>query len=337
MAEKDQEALEREIGTPGTDAPGTGAPGTEAPGTGPAAAAVKKPDDPEFELEFGEEGKKEKRKLKLSDLHKGYMQNDDYTKKTQDLASEREKIKDLIGWSESVKKNPEAVKLVIALSKALETGDKDRIAKAISVFEAKIEAKKEEAIEKIEDLEKELEGLDPESAEYKFAARMLKMNQALLKKMEDIDCKIKTTSDTVQKTQDERLKKEEEEAVQQASKVLNDALASLTDPKTGEVKIDSAEGLALWRKIVLSQLKDNPKEYKDEKDFVDTIKAAGKKAYEEINKMSEAALAKYIKTKETPIPHKPGGSGDPTPKANTFENLQSNIESALQAELDAKK
>ena len=151
MAEKDQEALEREIGTPGTDAPGTGAPGTEAPGTGPAAAAVKKPDDPEFELEFGEEGKKEKRKLKLSDLHKGYMQNDDYTKKTQDLASEREKIKDLIGWSESVKKNPEAVKLVIALSKALETGDKDRIAKAISVFEAKIEAKKEEAIEKIEE------------------------------------------------------------------------------------------------------------------------------------------------------------------------------------------
>lgn len=333
-------ALEKELGTPDTGAAGTGAAGTEAAGTGAPgteAPAAKPKDDPEFELEFGEEGKKEKRKIKLSDLHKGYMQNDDYTKKTQELSSEKEKIKDLIAWSESVKKNPEAVKLVISLSKALESGDKDRIAKAIGVFEAKVEAKKEETIEKIEDISKELEGLDPESPEYKVALRLLKQNQGLLKKLEDLEGKVEKTSGTVAKSQEEKEKQELEAAVEQASKVLNTTLAGLTDAKTGEVKLDSEEALGLWRKLVLSHLRDNPKEYKDEKDFVETVKAAGKKIYGEIQKMSETTLAKYIKTKETPIPHKPGGSGDATPKPMTMDNLQSNIETALQEELNNKK
>jgi hypothetical protein len=340
MGKEEMEGLEKEVlGIPTTEAAGTGAQGTEAAGTGAPGteAPVVKKDDPEFELEFGEEGKKEKKKIKLSDLHKGYMQNDDYTKKTQELSSEKEKIKDLIAWSENVKKNPEAVKLIINLSKALESGDKDRIAKAIGVFEAKVVAKKEETVEKIEDIEKELEGLDPESPEYKVTIRLLKQNQGFLKKLEDLEGKVDKTSGTIQKTQDDNDKKEMEAAVEQASKVLNTTLTSLTDAKTGEVKFDSDEAVGLWRKLVLSHLRDNPKEYKDENDFVETIKIAGKKIHAEISKMSEVALAKYIKTKETPIPHKPGGSGDATPKPMTMDNLQSNIETALQEELNNKK
>jgi len=340
MPEKDQADLEKELGLGDTAAASTASAGTEAAGTGAhstEAPATKAKDDPEFELEFGEEGKKEKKKLKLSELHKGYMLNEDYTKKTQEISSEKEKIKDLLNWSEAVKKNPEAVKLVINLSKALETGDKDKIAKAIGVFEAKVEAKKEETVEKIEDLEKELEGLDPESNEYKFAARMLKMNQGLLKKLEDLEGKVNSTTSTVEKTEQEKVKKAQEEAAAQASKVLNNTLASLTDSKTGEVKFDSDEGLALWRKLVLSHLRDNPKEYKDENDFVETVKAAGKKMFAEIGKMNEATLAKYIKSKDTTIPHKPGGSGDPTPKEMNMDNLQENIEAALKGELDKKE
>jgi hypothetical protein len=335
----DQAALEAELGTPGTTAAGTSAAGTEAAGSGTpkVEATPKTADDPEFDLEFGEEGKKEKKKVKLSDLHKGYMLNEDYTKKTQELSSERAKMKDLINWSESVKKNPEAVKLLVNLSKALETGDKDKISKAIGVFEAKVEAKKEATEEKIEDLEKELEGLDPDSNEYKFAARMLKMNQNLLKKLEDIEGKVNKTTSTVEETEKEKAKLAEKDAVERASKVLNDTLASLTDPKAGEVKLDSEKATGLWKKLVIAHLRNSPRDYKDENDFVETVKTIGKAVFAEMKEISEASLAKYIKSKESPIPHKPGGSGDVTPKDMTMDNLQGNIEAALNEELEKKK
>ena len=328
-----QDSIEKELGTPTT-----GAAGTEAAGTGPAAAApaAKPADDPEFELEFGEEGKKEKKKLKLSELHKGYMQNDDYTKKTQEVSSQKEQIKDLIAWSDLVKKDPEAVKLVIFLSQALESGKKERIAKAISAFEEKVEEKKVETEEKIEDLQKELEGLDPESPEYKFAAKILKQNQALLKKFADIEGRVNTTTEKLSETEKAKAKEAEGKAVEQASKVLNDTLASLTDPKTGEVKFDSDEGSALWKKLVLSHLKDHPQEYKTADDFVKTVKQVGKDMYSLITKHGEAVLAKHIKSKETHVPGGPAASGDPAPKALTIDNLQSNLEKALEEELSKK-
>ncbi len=321
---------------PGTDAPGTGgtgAPGTEGtgtPGTGPAA------DNPEHEIEFGEEGKKEKKKVKLSELKKGYMLNEDYTTKTQDISAEREKIKDLVNWADAIKGDPEATKVILALSKS-GLGNKEMLKKVLEVLEGKAEEKKEEVSDDITAMEKELEGMDPETAEAKILKRSIVFNKGLLKQITDLKTTINAQGAGIQERTDATTKKKQDALVVKATKVLNDTLSVLTDAEKGELKFTSDEAKSLWRQLVVSHLKDNPKEYKDEKNFVTTINEVGKKYHGTLQKHGEEVVAKYLKDKKTPILPAGGPGGEKRPEPVTFENLQDSIEKALEATEEAKK
>ncbi len=333
----EQEKLEEAIGTPGTGT--TGAVGTEstgAPGTSPAPAPGPAADDPEHEIEFGEEGKKEKKKVKLSELKKGYMLNDDYTKKTQDISTEREKIKDLASWADAIKGDPEATKVILALSKS-GLGNKEMLKKVLEVLEGKAEEKKEEVSDDITAMEKELEGMDSETTEAKILKRSIAFSKGLLKQITDLKTAIDAQGTGIQERTDATTKKEQEGLIVQATKVLNNTLSALTDAEKGELKFNSDEAKSLWRQLVVSHLKDNPKEYKDEKDFVTTINEVGKQYHGTLQKHGEAVVAKYLKDKKTPILPAGGPGGDPTPKPVTFENLQESIEKELTAVEEAKK
>ncbi len=308
-------------GTEGTTAPGTEA--TTAPGTEAGTAPV----DPEFELEFGEEGKKEKKKIKLSELHKGYMQNDDYTKKTQGISEEKEKIKDLLTWSENIKKDEDATKVILALSqKGL--GNKDMLKKVLAVLEG-VEKKEEVVSDEITLMEKELEGMDPDSAEAKTIKRMLMFSRGLLGRLDKAEQDLKAQADNRTKDKEAVTTKDQEALATQATKLLNDTISALTDAEKGELKFESDEAKGLWRQLVISHLKDNPKEYKTSEDFVKAIQEAGKKYHSTLQKHGESVIKKYLDDKKTPIPPAGGAGGDHTPKPVTLENLQEGIETEL--------
>jgi len=309
-------------GTEGTGAPGTegtGAAGTE--GTGPAA------EDPEYELEFGEEGKKEKKKIKLSELKKGYMFNDDYTKKTQNLSEEKEKIKDLLGWSENIKKDESAVKIILALSqKGL--GNPEVLKRVLEAFE-KVEEKKEVVSDEILGMEKELELMDEDSAEAKTLKRMISFSKGLLTRLDKAETDLKTQATTRVKDKEAATSKDQEALVAKATKTLNDTISALTDAEKGDLKFENDEAKGLWRQLVVSHLKDNPKEYKSSEDFVKTIQEVGKKFHSTLQKYGEGVVKKYLESKKGPVPPAGGAAGDHIPKPVTLENLQEGIEKEL--------
>ncbi len=69
--------------------PGGGTPGPEGQGGGAPPGGTGLPDDEQFELEPG-------KKFTRKDLRAGFMMQADYTKKTQDLAKQREEMADMV-------------------------------------------------------------------------------------------------------------------------------------------------------------------------------------------------------------------------------------------------
>jgi hypothetical protein len=88
------------------------------------------PDEPLFEQELDDDGKKVTQKLSLKELQQGYLRLKDYTKKTQDLARQRDEVPQLIAkqgkeLSESYGKRLAEVQALIMKSVAPELNGVD--------------------------------------------------------------------------------------------------------------------------------------------------------------------------------------------------------------------
>jgi len=273
-----------------------------------AGLKIKKSDLEAHQIDLGEG-----RKITLADLKKGFMLNEDYTKKTQALSEEKEKIGDLIKFADAVRKNPKMVKAIVGLTeKGL--SDETVLDKVLTALEGKIEEAKE-------DLDKLLEGIDPESPEGKIIKALQGQVKALETKVTQIE---KAGKDIDTKITD----KETTEAITHAQQVLNETLVALADPKKGGLEFDTETGQKLWRMLTISYLKDNPREYASQEDFVKIVNEVGKQMHAALQKFGEAKLKKYLETKKTPIPGA-GGDGGEKPSTVTFEKLQEGIEKSL--------
>jgi hypothetical protein len=88
------------------------------------------PDEPLFEQEVEEEGKKVAQKLSLKELQQGYLRDRDYRKKTQELARQREELPKLVAkqgqdLSESYAKRLGELQGLVVKTVAAELADKD--------------------------------------------------------------------------------------------------------------------------------------------------------------------------------------------------------------------
>lgn len=110
------------------------------------------------------------------------------------------------------------------------------------------------------------------------------------------------------------------ERMEQARGVLNSGL----DEVGKGLSFDGDEDKAVWRQMVLSHLKDNPKEYVDEQDFKDTLKDVGQKYYDMLNKFGEKAVKKYLESKKGAIAPAPTGvSGQKVlPEKPSWDSLE---------------
>lgn len=321
---------------------GAGAPGAGSPAAGAAGApevedipAIDMPKlmkqlgkhDPEFDLEFDNNGQKVTKKLKWSDVKKGIMFNEDYTKKTQELSTEREAIKNLKEWSDLVKGNPSFAKLMLTLTQHGITDkgyNEDFLAKVNTALETLVVPKVEA---KINDLEKELEGLDPGSPAYKVV-------KGTLDKMKALEDRLSKFDEAQQKILKEGETKQFQGEVEKAQQVYRKTLDDLVDPKNeGSLAFDTEEEKTHWRQLVMVHMREHVKEYKDINDFVETVKQVGKEYHATLKKVGEAHLAKYLESQKKKTPTVPAakapGDGSSSDKP---QSLQDAVEAALREE-----
>ena len=277
----EQEIVEKELNAVDAQAPSQETPKAEQKTTEQAPSAT---DDPEVELEA-------EKKLKLSELKKGYMLNEDYTKKTQELAEQRKEVDELRQLSQFLKANPKKLEKVIAV----------------------LDEKEEAIAEKREEISDELQGLDPNDP----IAKKLRAQEEMLKGMQK-------TLDDMRKGQEETQK---QTLVQQAQQVLTKTL----DEVTKELAIEE-DDKTVWRQMVLSHLKDNPRNYVDEADFTKSIKEIGKRYFDTIAKIGERSVAKHLKSKSGVVPAGAAASGEPLKKKPTMDNLEDIIKEELEKE-----
>ena len=306
--------------------------------------ATPSPEDPDFEWETGEADKKQKHKAKLSELKAGYMRNEDYTKKSQELAAAREKVKQLEDWGTKIASNKQLANLILHITDKAITKDgynNEWIEKALQFAEGKLETRKEEIVEESDEIKKVLEDLDPDSPYAKILKQSLAQNKQSLELIKKLEGKIDSFEKGYQSNLEESQKKEVEEQVQKAQQVLKDTLDALADPsKDGGFEFKTTERKAIWRKLVISELQANPKEYKTEEEFVAAVKAVGKQWYDQLEKARESELAEYLKKKKIPSPPSGVGGGGVLPEdfdPSNPSSLQAGLEKALQSELDSKK
>jgi hypothetical protein len=228
-------------------------------------------------------------KVKMSELKKGYMLQSDYTTKTQALAEQRKEVEELITLANYLKANPTKLKRIIAI----------------------LDEKGEEIAEKKEEITAELEGLDPNDP----LAKTLKAQNKMLSDLQKQIANMQQAQETSQK----------EGLVLQAQQVLTKTL----DEVAKDFTFEDDEEKGLWRTMVLSFLKDNPKQYADEADFVKTIKEIGKKYFETLTKLAEKRVAKYVKTKGGTVPVAPATPGSPIKAKPSMENLEEIIAEEL--------
>lgn len=340
-----QDTIENELNAqPQGDAP---APGENEPGADPNAQTQPTPapdanQDPDIDI-GGTKVKKSMleafeidldggKKVKLSDLRKGYMQNDDYTKKTQELASERIKNKELLDWSAMVIKNPKFANILAQLTDkgVTNTGFNEQLLDKVL---ATLEDKQQAAATKTDQLEEALKNMDPLDPNYELFKQALEKNKALEARLNGLEQKI-------QGTEQQTTEQQRKQAIQQAQTKINSALDSLTDPaKPDGLKFATPEEKALWRKEVLYFLAHNPRKINSEEDFTNLMREVATQVHGHINKMFEARLATHLQKKNTPpaVPPVQGGPKPPIPAVAPNKPLgeQGSLQDRITAELEA--
>lgn len=239
-------------------------------------------------------GEKAKRS-QILEWKKSNLLQSDYTKKTQELAQQRKELDELVRFADYLKANPA------------------KLQKVLAALEDKVDAQqgKQEAITT------ELEGLDPNDPYAK----------ALKSQLAAITAQLKPLQEKLTQFEQRDMQSQQTQMVAQAQQVLKTTLDEVIKTLT----FDNDEEKATWRSMVLSYLKDNPKDYADENDFNNTIKETGKKYYDALQKIGEAKVKKYLESKKTlQVPPPSGVAGSVLPKKPTIVN----IEELLQSELE---
>ena len=229
-------------------------------------------------------------KIKLSELKKGYMMQSDYTTKTQELSEQRKEVEELRQLADFLKANPKKLERIIAI----------------------LDEKEEAIAEKAAEIKDELAEL-PEDDPY------VKQLKTMMKTLKDLQKEIGAIKQDRDASQQEVL-------ISQAQQVLSKTL----DEVAKGYQFEDDEEKGLWRTMVLSFLKDNPKDYQDEADFTNTIKGIGKKYFDAFTKLTEKKVAKYVKSKGGQVPTTPTTPGSPMKKKPSMENLDEVIAEELE-------
>ena len=249
---------------------------------------------PTDDPEYDLGGEKAKRS-QILEWKKANLLQSDYTKKTQELAQQRKELDELVRFADYLKANPAKLQKVLA---ALED-------------EVDAQQGKQEAITT------ELEGLDPNDPYAK----------ALKSQLAAITAQLKPLQDKLTAFEQRDMQSEQKQMVAQAQQVLSKTLEDIT--KT--LSFDNDEEKATWRSMVLSYLKDNPRDYADENDFTTAVEEIGKKYYDALQKIGEAKVKKYLESKKGPVTPPPSGvAGSVLPKKPTFINIEDLLQSELQ-------
>jgi DNA repair exonuclease SbcCD ATPase subunit len=258
----------------------------------PAPATGDLPITEDPEIDLG--GEKVKRSQVL-EWKKANLLQSDYTKKTQELAQQRKELDQLVKFADYLKANPAKLQKVLAA----------------------LEDKAEAAQVKQEAITTELEGLDPNDPYAK----------ALKQQLAAITAQLKPLQEKLTQLEQRDMQSEQSQLVEKAQQVLKGTLEEVTKTLT----FDNDEEKATWRSMVLSYLKDNPKDYTNENDFKTTIGEVGKKYYDALQKIGEAKVKKYLESKKGPVtPPASGVQGSVLKAKPTFTN----IEDLLQSELE---
>lgn len=165
--------------------------------------------------------------------------------------------------------------------------------------------------EEIKKQEEVVEDLDPSDPMYQYANNQI----------------------TALKGEIESLKKANQEAeqrkqVETAQDTLNSTLADSTKDYTFSSDVDKEH----HRSLVLSYLKDNPRQYTSQEDFMQTIRDTSSLYYDKMKQAREAYIKQYLETKKTPVPSTEQVTTKATPaqaKSFSIESLQEDIEREL--------
>jgi len=276
-----------------------------------AEAEKKALEDPEFDL--GLDDKQQPLKFKKSQIlefHKGHMLQADYTKKTQELAAEKANLKEVVEIVEYLKKNPAKAEKIIAILEA-----KEEVAK-----EEEFDLHKASA-----DIDKLLADL-PADDPYAQALRnqkvmiqqTLKINQQLQKKIDQIE--------------NSQISESQSKLNAEAEQTLQEVISS----KQKALSFSDQEEADYWKKLTLTYLVNNPKEYSDmdKAQFTEYFNKLADKVHAEIGKIGEKYVSRYIKSKGNPggVPVVGGGALPAAPKDEpiTTDNLQGALEKELE-------
>lgn len=271
------------------------------------------PDEQEFDLGFAEDGKTplKLKRSQIMELRKGGMLEKDYTHGKQELAAQREQLKEVVDIIDYLKKNPAKAEKIVAILDAKE--------EELEKQEDKLQDKQED----IDALLKELPQDDPYArvlrAQKAELQKALKLNQSLQSRLDQID----------QRSLSENRSKFDTEAEQTLTEVI------ATERKTLEFLDD--EDAEYWKKSVLTYLVNSPQEYEqmDKEKFAEYFKGISQHVYSEMNKLGDKRVKKYIDSKGTgKIPGVGAvGVGKPLSAKPTMDNLESILKEELEKEI----
>ena len=124
---------------------------------------------------------------------------------------------------------------------------------------------------------------------------------------------------------DLKAREDEDAQVETASGVLNKTMEDFQ--KSANLK--NEHETKLFRQLVLSYLKDNPKEYNNSEEFVSEIKRVSEMHFGTIKSIREGVQKEVLESKRG-TPPITGGDGSKKEDAVTKDNLQASIEKELE-------
>lgn len=327
---------DKDAGTAGKDDVNKTADNNKGSG---AAADKGSTDDPEYDIDFKDDkGGVSKQKVKLSELKNGYLRQDDYTKKTQRLSEIENNQKDLITTVEAIRQNPKLAKLFVGLVEGAikkDAGGKgyydeafiDKQLNGLQSVQAAPDDSKKDLKDKNEDIEDMLKDVDPDSPIAKALRVTMAQNKQLMADIQNVKNAQEGTRSIIDESTRAEAEKQYQALVTEAGKMMNDHLDGMTDTAKGGLEFFTPGEKQEWRFKVVAFLRDNPVEYKDDKEFIKRIDEAGKAVHNYMVKFREEIIAQKLegnKLKKTvePVADKPSAD-------------QMTLEEELQKELDS--
>jgi len=301
-----EQALQTEVNAGQEQAqPAAEQPKVDSPAGASTPAAP--PEDPELDL--GTDDDKQPLKVKRSEVlawRKGQMRQEDYTKKTQELAAQREELKEMANVVEHLKQHPQKAAKIIDI---------------LEQDEGTMEAKKED----IEDELRDLPDDDPYAKALKKQKtqmeELIKQNKSMQDKLSHYDKTIKT------------------QAEEQATKQAQEALTTSLEENAKFFNFEDDDDKKEWRNSVLTYLVHNPQKFASEEEFLNALKDISLTQFNQLRSRNERIVGRYIKKKGPgAVPSHPGGdAGKPLSKKPTFDNLDEILEDALKTEQEANR